>query len=66
MVNDKTMKWHRLDEKDIFTKCDTRIERLSPSEVEERLERFGYNRLPEKNGCSSGGDGQTCAETLKP
>jgi len=46
------MKWYQLDTEAVFVESGTRREGLAASEVQERLERFGPNSLPEEKGLS--------------
>lgn len=46
------MKWYQLDTKTVFTESGARPEGLTALEVEERLQRFGPNSLPEEEGLS--------------
>lgn len=46
------MKWYQLDTKTVFTESGARPQGLTASEVEERLQRFGPNSLPEEEGLS--------------
>ena len=45
-MNDTNRAWHALDRDGLLAALDTRAEGLSQSEAEQRLERFGPNRLP--------------------
>ncbi len=39
--------WHTLKSEEVFSYHDTAAEGLSSEQVEQRLDRYGYNRLPE-------------------
>ena len=46
------MRWYQMDTEAVLTESGTRPEGLTTSEVEERLQRFGPNGLPEEEGLS--------------
>lgn len=46
------MKWYRLDADQVCEECNANFEGLATSEVQERLVKYGANRLPEGAGLS--------------
>ena len=46
------MKWHQLETNEALREGNTRLEGLTPTEVEERQKQYGPNRLPEAEDVS--------------
>ena len=46
------MKWYQTDASQVFADCNTRREGLAQEEVDERLKKYGPNKLPEEEGIS--------------
>ncbi|MDD5008585.1 MAG: HAD-IC family P-type ATPase [Syntrophorhabdaceae bacterium] len=46
------MKWHQLETDEVLRECNTRLEGLTPTEVEGRQKQYGPNRLPETEDVS--------------